>query len=311
VAESVTKAGAGTLVLDGAAGYAGSTTVAAGTLEVAVDEALAGSSGVTVGSGATLALAAGVTLRSPRVSLEGGTLAGGSVAVNGTTGIETLAINSGSLSGETSLLVGPGGLVELPASARVTLGVAGLGVDDASGGGRVDLGAGEFAIAAGGMTEAELVADLVAGRGDGSWNGTSGITSSVAAGSTGTRAVGYLADGSGGFRVSLAAPGDTNLDGVVDLLDLLGILGSGSYETAVASDWNRGDFNYDGVTDLLDLLGILGSGTYDQGSYFADPPVAATSLVPAVVPEPSTWLVAACGLAGLIAARRKAHRAGR
>jgi hypothetical protein len=45
------------------------------------------------------------------------------------------------------------------------------------------------------------------------------------------------------------------------------------------------DFNYDGGTDLLDLLGILGSGTYDQGL------TTPTATVPfgtvAAVPEPS------------------------
>jgi len=304
VAESVTKTGAGTLVLDAAGGYMGSTTVSGGTLEVVAGEALAGSSGVTVGSGATLAVAAGTTLRSPRVTLAGGMLSGGSVAVNPATGIGALAINSGGLAGGASLLVGPGGLVELPEEARVSVSVTGLTVDDAVGGGRVDLGAGEFRIAPGGMTKAELVADIQAGRGDGSWNGTSGIKSSAAASSNGSRTVGYLEDANGGFRVSYAAAGDTNLDGVVDLLDLLAVLGSGVYESSVASDWSQGDFNYDGVTDLLDLLAILGSGTYDQGSYFAAAPVSSAGFSPAAVPEPGTWLLAACGLAGLLAARR-------
>ncbi|MFM8498301.1 MAG: autotransporter-associated beta strand repeat-containing protein [Planctomycetia bacterium] len=305
VAGSVTKTGGGTLVLDSANIHAGPTTVVAGTLEIADGGAVA-SSEVTVGGGATLAVAAGTTLRSPRVTLAGGTLSGGTVAVSPGTGIGTLAINSGSLAGGVSLVVGPGGLVDLPDAARVTVGVAGLALDEASsGGGRLDLGAGEVTIAAGGITAADLRADLRAGLGDGSWNGRSGITSSVASSSGGTRAVGYVADGSGGFRVSFAAPGDTNVDGVVDLLDLLEVMGSGAYGTLAAADWSRGDFNYDGVADLLDLLSMLGSGAYDQGNYFAATPVASSL---ALVPEPGTWLLMAVGLGGLAAVRCRALR---
>ena len=299
VAESVTKTGGGTLLLDAAAGYTGPTTVVGGTLEIAADEAVA-SSEVTIGSGATLAVSTGTTLRSPRVTLAGGILSGGSIAVNPATGIETLTINSGSLAGGVSLLVGPGGLVELPAAGRITVETTGLGVDEASGGGRIDLGTGEFLIQAGGITASELVADILAGRGDGSWNGTSGITSSVAAASDGRRSVGYVSDPLGGFRVSFAAAGDTNLDGVVNLFDLMAIAGSGGYNTAAPSVWSEGDFNYDGVTNLFDLLLMVSSDTYGQGSY-----LPAVTVSAAAVPEPSTWLILVGGTAGLLAGRRR------
>ncbi len=306
VAGSLTKAGGGTLVLDAAAGYSGPTTVAAGTLEVVAADAVAASE-VTVGSGATLAAAPGTTIRAPRVTLAGGTLAAATLAVNAAAGIETLAINAGGLAGGTSLVVGPGGLVELPAAARVTIAVAGLEFDEAAGGGRLDLGGGEIAIQPGSLTEAELVADILAGRGDGSWDGATGITSAAAAASAGTRTVGYLADGSGGFRVSFAAAGDTDLDGVVDLFDVLAIANSGVYNTQAEADWSRGDFNYDGVTNLFDILALLDAGAYGQGSYFAAAPTE-TTLAAAAVPEPGAWLPAAGVLAGLLAirARRRA-----
>ena len=302
VAESVTKTGGGTLLLDAAAGYTGPTTVVGGTLEIAADEAVA-SSEVTIGSGATLAVSTGTTLRSPRVTLAGGILSGGSIAVNPATGIETLTINSGSLAGGVSLLVGPGGLVELPAAGRITVETTGLGVDEASGGGRIDLGTGEFLIQAGGITASELVADILAGRGDGSWNGTSGITSSVAAASDGRRSVGYVSDPLGGFRVSFAAAGDTNLDGVVNLFDLMAIAGSGGYNTAAPSVWSEGDFNYDGVTNLFDLLLMVSSDTYGQGSY-----LPAVTVSAAAVPEPSTWLILVGGTAAVIIMSQGASR---
>jgi hypothetical protein len=93
--------------------------------------------------------------------------------------------------------------------------VASLTVDQASGG-KVDLGRGLINIASG--SAADLVADILAGRGDGSWNGTSGITSSAAASSGGLRTVGWLDNGDGSLAVAYAAGGDTNLDWMVDIL---------------------------------------------------------------------------------------------
>jgi hypothetical protein len=161
-------------------------------------------------------------------------------------------------------------------------------------------------IAAGGIAAADLRADIIAGRNGGAWDGPAGITSAGAASSNGARAVGYTVAGDGSARVSFAAPGDTNLDGIVDLIDLLAILGSGTYDQPMAAVWDQGDFNYDGVTDLLDLLGILGSGTYDQGDYF---PAAATvnrfAGTVAAVPEPGTtgWVLVAA--AAILRARRR------
>ena len=306
-AASVTKIGAGTVVFDAANAYNGPTTVSAGTLQVANADALAATA-VTVGAGATLAVAPGTTMKSPSVTVNGGTLSGGTVAVNTATGIQALTINAGTVASSTALVVGPGGLVDLPDAARVTIGVTSLAVDQAPGGGKIDLGAGELRIAAGGITAAALRADIIAGSNGGAWNGATGITSGTAAASGGTRAVGYVVDGAGAARVSFAAPGDTTLDGQVDLLDLLEILGSGTYEAPVPSIWSQGDFNYDGTTDLLDLLAILGSGTYDQGPYLPGAPVAPSLTA---VPEPAmaAWVgvAVACAAAGW----RRAGRARR
>ncbi len=180
-----------------------------------------------------------------------------------------------------------------------------LAVDDA--GGRLELGAGQITVAAGGSTAANLRADIVAGRNGGTWDGANGIRSAAAAASSGTRAIGYAVNGDGSATVSFAAPGDSNLDGQVDLLDLLEILGSGTYETSVPAVWAQGDFNYDGATDLLDLLAVLGSGAYDQGGYMPAAPAVATGV--AAVPEPATTglgLTAAALLGGFILRGRRA-----
>ncbi|MFM8415681.1 MAG: hypothetical protein ACKOCX_13285, partial [Planctomycetota bacterium] len=293
-------------VFDAANAYTGPTAVAAGTLEVTNADAVAASA-VTVASGARLAVGPGVTMKTPSVTVSGGTLAGGTLAVNAATGIGTLTINSGTIASTSSLVVGAGGLVDLPDAARLSLGVAGLAVTETSGGGKVDLGAGELAIAAGGISAADLRADIIVGLNGGNWDGTTGITSAAAAASGGTRAVGYTVAGDGAARVSFASPGDTNLDGLVDLVDLLEILGSGTYQQPVAAVWSQGDFNYDGVTDLLDLLGILGAGTYDQGNYFPSAP-SATGFAGNVVsvPEPNaSAFAAAAAVAVLTMARRR------
>jgi fibronectin-binding autotransporter adhesin len=291
----LTKSGGGTLVLAAANGYSGATRIDTGTLEVAHANSL-GSSDVTVASGATLAVATGTTMKAPSVTLEGGTLAG-SVAVNAATGVRRLVINSGSLSASTAVVVGPGGLVDLPVADRVTVGVASLAVDQSTGGGRVDLGAGELAVAAGGITAVDLRADILAGRNGGAWNGATGITSSAAAASGGSRAVGYVVAGDGSARVSFAAPGDTGLNGTVDVFDLVSVNSAGRYGTGTAAVWSQGDFNYDGVTNVFDLVSINTAGAYGQGNYFPAAASAGSLGSPTAVPEPGTL-----GLAALVAA---------
>ena len=55
-----------------------------------------------------------------------------------------------------------------------------------------------------------------------------------------------------------------------------------------AGNWSQGDFNGDGVVDGSDLNIVLSN--YNQGAGVA-----------AAVPEPSTLLLAAAGLMGLLA----------
>lgn len=185
--------------------------------------------------------------------------------------------------------------MSLAESARLTVAVASLEVDKEVGGGLLDLGAGEMAIAPGGSSAASLRADLIVGRNGGAWNGTTGIMSSPAAASGGTRAVGYVVAGDGSARVSFAAPGDTNLNGQVDVFDLVDINSAGKYGTGSVAIWSQGDFNYDRVTNVFDLVAINTAGAYGRGNYFPAAPTVAGNV--AAVPEPSMTFLVVVGLA--------------
>ncbi|MEI6658372.1 MAG: phosphodiester glycosidase family protein [Planctomycetota bacterium] len=173
----------------------------------------------------------------------------------------------------------------------------------------LDVTTGQITVA-GGMTAAGLVARLIEARGDGTWTGTSGITSSSAAAAIvagQSRAVGWLANGGGAFTVGYAAPGDTNLDALVDVLDAASFIGADLFDTDQPADWSQGDFNYDRIVDILDASDFFTTGLYDTGSYNVPAGAAGVS----AVPEPSFGLLliggGALALSGLTT-RRRFHR---
>jgi autotransporter-associated beta strand protein len=310
-ADSVTKTGVGRLVFNAANAYTGPTTVSAGTLEVAAADALVATA-VTVDTGATLAIAPGTTMQAPSVIVEGGTLSAPAISVAAGAGIASLAINAGGLAAEPVVTVAAAGELALAQDARVAVSVGGLAVDEASGGGRIDLGAGQVAIAAGGISAADLRADIIAGRNGGGWDGNTGITSSAAAAAvSGTRAVGYVVNADGSAAVSFAAPGDVDLTGQVNVFDLLGIDTAGKYGSGLPSVWSEGDFNYDGITNVFDLLAIDAGGAYGGGNYFPASPGQAAPATAAIVPEPGSLVAAAAAAAGLTRWRRRRPGSGR
>ena len=162
-----------------------------------------------------------------------------------------------------------------------------------------------------GLSVSELFTALVAGRSGGTWTGTSGITSAAAAADIALgleRGVGWLDNGDGSVFFSFAAPGDTNLDGLVDTLDTANFLAAAKYNESMPASWIEGDFTYDGIVDILDAASFFSTGLYNQG-FYNQPPGASLSAgfggpLVAAVPEPSAWftLVAACAAA--LASRR-------
>jgi autotransporter-associated beta strand protein len=166
--------------------------------------------------------------------------------------------------------VGSGG-IEVRDGARLTIdggfgrvAVASLAL---AAGGRIDVGTGGLVVAAGGFEVAEVRQRLAAAGSQGDWAGSSVGIGSTAAGPGSRRAVGMLVQADGSLLVSYAAPGDLNLDGIVDIIDVAAMLSAAMFDTGREADWSQGDVNYDGVVDLLDLGETLGAGLFDGGSY--------------------------------------------
>jgi autotransporter-associated beta strand protein len=264
----VTKTGAGTVVFDQANTYTGSTSISQGTLLVTNSAALKATP-ITVQSGGTLSINTPGTMQAPGLTLTG-----------------------------SSQLI-------LPTATRQVVSLGSLSVDQVAGG-RIDIGKGRIEIAPGGISEADLRADLIAGRGIGTFAPTNpGIVTSAANPSPlMVPVIGYNILPSGAAIVAWSAFGDVNLDGRVDLDDVIEIATAGRYDTSLPASWAQGDFDYNGVVDLDDVIAFVSGGLYDKGSYLPAPlalsgiaaAINGESLGIAAVPEPSAWVIAVAGL---------------
>jgi autotransporter-associated beta strand protein len=212
-----------------------------------------------------------------------------------------LQLANGAALASSRLVPVVGGTVTLSPGLQTTVG--GLAPNA---GGLTDVGSGMVTVAAG-LSAPNMVAAIVAGLGDGTWNGASGITSSVAAASGGDRTVGWLDNGDGSVTFAFAAAGDTNLDWQVDIIDAANFLAGGKFDSGTPASWNEGDFTYDGVVDILDAASFLSTGLFDAGPYNAAPGTAGSV---AAVPEPTglAWVAAAAGLLGA-GFRQRRHEA--
>jgi autotransporter-associated beta strand protein len=188
-----------------------------------------------------------------------------------------LQIAGGSPLGSSRVVPRAGGTLTVAPAGKTTVG--GLEV---LAGGLTDVGNGSITVSEG-LNRDDLLAALRAGRGDGSWSGTTGITSSVAAASGGSRTVGWLDHGDGSMTVAYAAAGDANLDWRVDILDIAETLAGGKFNSDLPASWSEGDFNYDGLFDTLDIAELIVNGLYAEAPYHDLDPGAGV----AAVPEPS------------------------
>jgi autotransporter-associated beta strand protein len=184
--------------------------------------------------------------------------------------------------------------------------------------GLVNVGLGELTVVSG-LTAEGLKAEIVAGRNEGAWDGATGITSSAAAGMA-DRAVGWIDNGDGSFRFGFAAAGDLDMNGLVDLDDVIAFVGGGLYDTGSPAVWAQGDYDYNGIVDLDDVIAFVGGGLYDKGPY--NQPEGGMSLMAfggaddsalmnggfMAVPEPAASALLAAGLAVWGLSRLRAQR---
>jgi autotransporter-associated beta strand protein len=284
--------GAGDRILSGTvnATTTGTLTLACSNAgNLTFSNAFNGTGPVTInstGSGKVIFAGAGSTFSGPTTVQAGG-----------------LQLGAGSPLGTSTITPVAGGTLSLSPYATTTVG--GLAPNA---GGLTDLGNGFLSVTSG-LTATDLVTAIVAGRNGGSWDGAGGITSSTAAAAVAAgspRAVGWLDNGDGSVSAAYAAPGDTNIDWSIDILDASNFLAGGKFDAGVPATWNEGDFSYDGIVDILDAADFFATGLYDAGNYNTAP--AAVGGV-AAVPEPAglgaIGLVAA---AGIMVRRREAPR---
>ncbi|MFM7243151.1 MAG: autotransporter-associated beta strand repeat-containing protein, partial [Planctomycetaceae bacterium] len=312
------KTGAGRLTLTGSNGLAGGIVVSAGTLSL-------GNGGATGSVGGAIQVAAGGVLalnRNNRVVLADQLSGSGGFTQIGT-GSTVLTV-ANTHSGSTSVLAGTLRLEHAAALASSPTVVVGGKLDVADGliasvpalavaGGVVDVRRGLVSIGPGGIAPDDLVAALMAGRGDGSWNGTSGIRSSAVEADSlagALRTVGWAEQSDGSMLVGYAVAGDATMDGLIDILDIGELLASPTFNSGLPATWRQGDFNYDGVCDALDVAEMMTTGLLDQGDYRVPFANAATAV--AAVPEPAAvGMVAAIALGGLVFLRRRPRLDGR
>jgi hypothetical protein len=231
-------------------------------------------------------------------SLVSGTIAGGVTTVTGVASVGTFASGSLTLGGAGSSVASmTGGRLSVSGDHEVSIGALAIGA-----GGLVDVGAGSVTVVAG-LTDAAVRSLLQAAMNGGGWNGTSGVTSSLVAAQVAAsepRAVGWL-DVGGSTLFQYAAPGDTNLDGVVDLLDTSNVLSFAGYDQPVPATWLDGDFDYDGLADILDTAAFISTNLYDTGPYR---PAMSLGVV-AAVPEPAGVAAVGCVAFAVWAAVRR------
>ena len=143
-----------------------------------------------------------------------------------------------------------------------------------------DIQTGQMVFDAPTMSDATFESDLAASYNGGLWNAGQFHSTTADA----THGLGWKDNGTN-VTVMYTLYGDTNLDGTVNGNDLNTVL-SNFNQTGMT--WAQGDFNYDGTVNGTDLNTVLSNFNQHLS-------------VTGTVPEPSSLVLLAAGLAGLLA----------
>lgn len=176
--------------------------------------------------------------------------------------------------GTGSLAVCAGARVRLDVGTMVVT-AGGLDLHAAA---RLDVGRGRLAVPASADAIA-MVTQRVRAAAAAGWSTAAGIGSSAVLDEWRSVGVSSL---DGNLVVGWAAVGDTNLDGLVDTLDLANIVAAAEFGSSGPASWGAGDFNHDQVVDVLDLSLFVAVEAYDRGDYRTPP---AVSIADATVAE--------------------------
>jgi hypothetical protein len=289
---------AGNLVIGSATGGTGSVTLSGGGLVVAgTVTSGSASSGLFAVTGGTLAAGA----------IDLGRLRSGTGASTGVLRIDAATLSPGDrgTAGRTtvtgSVEFATGSLaIDLGGASAATVFQSGSAAHDRlEASGAVDLGATRLSLATvDGYTPAWLAPHTVVAAASlvGQFSSIDGLDLGdgrrLAVTYTGSSAV-----------ATVAAAGDVNLDGAIDILDASVFSSAGTFDAGRLATWADGDFNGDGLADILDAADLATGGLYDEGPYAGS--AGQVSAVPEpVVPAAALAMVAA----GVAATRSRRHR---
>jgi autotransporter-associated beta strand protein len=313
----LTKLGAGSLTLAGSNSFSGGTAINGGTLIVSNDANLgAANTTLTLGDGTwqttdTFSTPRPITLNAASSTIDVGsnttlTLVGafsGAGTLNKSGGLGSLVLAPTSGASTLAALNVSAGIAAIGnGTTPTTLTVAGLGTINSGGtlqfaqtAARVTNSIDTLAITGSGVLDVNnhnLLTNTPAatirqylingynadGSGNARWNGTGGISSSLAAKNLSILSVGYATSADNAnthlglvgnqVLVKPTIPGDATLDGQVDIGDLNVVLSN--YLSGKPGTWGTGDFTYAGRTDITDLNIVL-------SNYLGNSPLPSTS----------------------------------
>lgn len=216
---------------------------------------ISGAGGLTVAGSGTVGLTGlntfqgGAVINGGSLNIAGaGALPAGSPIVNNSALVIKANTTAGNISGSGALTIGSS---TSTSTAVLTL-TGGSGASSVSSltinpGSTLDIGNNSLTLNYTGSTpEAAIAAAIASGYNGGTWTGT-GITSGIAAANAGAFAIGYTdssTDPGDGLQpnqllIEATIPGDANLDGVVNFLDLVTVV---QHFNTTGNDWFTGDF---------------------------------------------------------------------